>query len=190
MYRGSYLLKYSELRQQAESRLAQGEATPDILETNDLGGLRHEVSVQQVELEMQHDELLRAHRELGELRMQAERGREQYYNLFMMAPVGLLVLDNKGIITKCNLVFARMTGQEAGSLVGRTLAEFVAQRDRMNFDILFKQEINNRVGNRIDFHLSDKKGKTTHVRLSLTLLESEGGNGQECLITLADAAHE
>jgi hypothetical protein len=68
--------------------------------------------------------------------------------------------------------------------VGRTLAEFVAPQDRMNFDVLCKQEIKNRSGSRIDFHLSNKKENTTLVRLLITPLDEEGAREKQFLMTL------
>jgi len=186
MYRELYKQKFVELRKKAEDTVAQGQSSAFPPVTGDITGLQHEVSVQQVELEMQHDELLRTHHALGELRLQAEREKRQYQQLFNIAPVGLLVLDDRGVIVKCNQAFTQMVNRAQGVLMGRTLAEFVAPRDRMNFDVLCKQEIKNRSGSRIDFCLSDKNGNTTLVRLRITPLDEEGARQKEFLMTLQE----
>lgn len=190
MDRELYLRKFDELRIQAEKRLAEGLAQPDVAPVIDIKGLQHEVQVQQVELEMQHDELLKAHHELGELRLLAEREREHYRKLFNLAPVGLLVLDSKGVIKECNQAFARMVGQGAEALPGRTLAEFVQQQDRMNFDVLYKQEIKHSVGRKIRFRLNDKGEQTTPVLLSVVAVEPGAEVQKEYLLSLVEAHDE
>ncbi|MDD2915876.1 MAG: PAS domain S-box protein [Gallionella sp.] len=190
MYRDFFHQKYTELRLQAEDKLAQGQAHAKIPLPVDIEALKHEVAVQQIELEMQHDELLKSHHELGELRAQAERGRIRYQQFFNLTSAGLLVLNTRGVITECNKAAADVLGQDAAGLVGRTLAEFVSPPDRMNFDILFKQEINNQSGNRIGVRLSDKKEKTTPVSLAVTVLEQGIGSDKEYLVTLVNGKHE
>lgn len=186
MHRELFKRKYDELRRQAEHSLANGKADRYVPESADVTTLQHEVSVQHVELEMQHDELLKAHHDLGELRLRAEHKREQYQQLFNLAPVGMVVLDVRGVIVKCNRAFSTMVGHGEHAPEGRTLAEFVAPQDRMNFDILYKQELNNRAGNAIDFKLTDKKGGDTAVRLRVAPLENGSLQDQEYLVALSE----
>jgi PAS domain S-box-containing protein len=186
MFRGAFLHKYDKLRARAEESLARGEVRMEIPQSGDIQQLSHELAVQQVELEMQHDELLRANHELGELRNQAELAREHYRKIFGLASAGLLVLSSRGIIAECNQSFARMAGQARESLAGRTLAEFVAQEDRMNFDVLFKQEINHPAGRKIAFRVTDKKERLTSVMLSVVSLGDDDAIPEAYLATLAE----
>lgn len=190
MNRKLFHRKYLELRNQAEAILANGQESPQIATTTNLGELQHEVAVQQIELEMQHDELMRTHHELGELLGRTERERDYYQRLFDMAPLGMLVLTSNGVIRACNQAFSRSVAQAASGLAGRTLAEFVASQDRMNFDILLREEIKHLAGRKISFHLTDKKNKSIAVVLMLSALERTADIGTEYLAMLMELPHE
>ena len=58
--------------------------------------LIHKLEVQQIELEMQNEDLIKAHLEL-------EESRDEYFQLYDLAPVGYLTLDEYWIIKKVNL---------------------------------------------------------------------------------------
>lgn len=183
MHRDIYLRKYTSLRKQAEAKLALGEIPTGLNASDDIDAMRHEMAVQHIELEMQHDELLQAHHALTELRLQAEHLRSRYQNFFNLTPAGMLVLTVRGNITECNLAFAQITGQPPGNVPGRTLAEFVSPDDRMNFDILFKQEIQHPSGRQIAIRLLSKQGAETPVTLSITTLSPDAGDQEAYLVT-------
>ena len=89
----------------------------------------HELQVHQIELEMQNEELLRSHVELG-------AQREKYFERFDLAPVGYLVLDDKGIVREANITAAHLLGVERQLLVGQPLSAFVASPDQDAFYLL------------------------------------------------------
>lgn len=92
----------------------------------------HELRVHQVELEMQNEELCRTRAEL-------EGSRAQYFELFDLAPVGYLTLDQQGLILEANLTFARLLGVARGDLVKRPLNRFILDEDRKSYDRFRKQ---------------------------------------------------
>jgi PAS domain S-box-containing protein len=113
----------TELRQRAEARLADRGAPSAILSPSDAIRAEHELHVHQIELEMQNEDLLRAH-------AAAEAALERYTDLYDFAPVGYLTLGGDGVITQVNLTGARMLGIERSRLLGRRFATFVAEADR------------------------------------------------------------
>ncbi|PKL58212.1 MAG: hypothetical protein CVV34_03510, partial [Methanomicrobiales archaeon HGW-Methanomicrobiales-5] len=77
-------------------------------EAGDLNGqtpeqLVHELRVHQIELEMQAEELKRAHLAL-------EESRNKYLDLYDFAPLGYLTFNDKARITDANLTAATLLG--------------------------------------------------------------------------------
>ncbi|SMB84376.1 sensor histidine kinase [Deinococcus hopiensis] len=111
-----------KLREQAELKLE--DAVPEVLplvETPE--ALRHELSVRQIELELQNEELQRTVQKLQE-------AHEKYVGLYDFAPVGYFTLDGNGAIVQANLRASRMLGAEGSRLLGRRLAQFTAPDSR------------------------------------------------------------
>lgn len=84
----------------------------------------YELRAQQLELQMQSEELRRAQTEL-------EASRQKYFDLYDLAPVGYVALNNKGLILEANLTIAKMLGVAKGSLLkrNRRLSKFVFPED-------------------------------------------------------------
>ncbi|MHB8709172.1 MAG: sensor histidine kinase [Desulfuromonadales bacterium] len=107
-----------QLRARAEMQTSEAfEAAPDALR------LLHELSVHQIELEMQNDELHQAQTELTE-------SRERYFELYDLAPVGYCTLAENGLIQEANLTAATMLGVGRGVLSHQPLSRFVVKEDQ------------------------------------------------------------
>ena len=104
-------------RRVAEERLARSGQREPLGSEGDVRRLLHELEVHQLELELQNDELRRAHLELQE-------SRDRYWTLYDHAPVGYLTLDTDGRIFEANLTAAALLGVERGRLVGKALTAF------------------------------------------------------------------
>lgn len=63
---------------------------------------------------------------------------ERYRDLFEHAPVGYVVTDAEGIIRETNRLASAMLHEPASQLEGKSLAEFIAARDREKFAGLIK----------------------------------------------------
>lgn len=115
------------LRKQAEELVsgafAGGRVSPSAEETE---RLMHELSVHQLELEMQNDELRRIQADL-------EVSRARYFDLYDMAPVGYVTLSEGGVVIEANLTATCLLGLTREDLVGYPLARFVVADDADNF---------------------------------------------------------
>jgi PAS domain S-box-containing protein len=112
-----------DARRRAEERSlrAAGDAQP--VAPEQAGRLVHELRVHQIELEMQNEELRRAEEEL-------DASRATYLELFDLAPVGYIALDDEGLVRRANLTAARLLGVERADLEGAPFTRFVAAADQ------------------------------------------------------------
>lgn len=94
--------------------------------------LLHELQVHQVELEMQN-------RELREARALIEEARDRYAELYDFAPVGYVVLDERGLITEINLTGASMLGKERSNIIGRPFFGYLNHQDVTPFMHILKE---------------------------------------------------
>ncbi|MEI7813835.1 MAG: diguanylate cyclase [Coriobacteriia bacterium] len=95
----------------------------------------HELRVYQIELEMQNEELRRAH-------LQLEVQHTKYFELFDLAPVGYLTISGQGIVDTANLTAARLLGIDRHMLAGRPFSACVFTADRDAY-YLFARELQN-----------------------------------------------
>jgi PAS domain S-box-containing protein len=106
------------LRRKAEKLLSEAPEKLALTSRRDLKGLVHELSVHQIELEMQNEEL-RSSRE------QLERSRSEYAELYDFAPAGYLTFDKRGLITRANLTVCGLLGVERSRLVKKPFDLFI-----------------------------------------------------------------
>lgn len=118
-----------------QSLRAEAEAMLDSLSPNQMAAqpseiLMHELLVHKVELEMQNEELRRAHAEL-------ELVRDHYYDLYEFAPVGYITINRKGLITETNLKGAAFLGVDRAKLINQRFSKYIAEQDQDRWYRLF-----------------------------------------------------
>lgn len=84
------------------------------------------------ELKTLEEEVCRQNQKLYETRQALEHERTRYHELFEFAPDGYLVADQRGRIQEANRAAAELFKVEKKYIVGKTLANFVAEA---NYDI-------------------------------------------------------
>ena len=116
-----------KLRRRAEETVrARAPASPEsgeALFSEEVARALHELSVHQIELEIQNEELIRAQVEL-------DAARERYFDLYDLAPVGYLTLSEHGLILEGNLTAANLLGMARAGLVRQPLSRFVFPEDQ------------------------------------------------------------
>ena len=121
------------LRQKAEKLLSEAPEKLALTSATDVQKLVHELSVHQIELEMQNEELRRS-------REQLEESRSEYAELYDFAPVGYLTFDKTGLITRANLTACGLLGVERSLLVKKPLNLFIHPESQDPF-YLHKQKV-------------------------------------------------
>jgi PAS domain S-box-containing protein len=123
-----------DLRKKAEKALLEAPEHPDPFRLEDMNRLKHELSVHEIELEMQNEELRRS-------REQLEESSREYQNLYDFAPVGYLTLDEKGLITKVNLTAASLLGAERSLLLRTPFALLIHPESTKAFHLHLRRTL-------------------------------------------------
>ena len=112
---------FNKLRKKAEKTLEKNRAGDSrALPGQDVQSLTHELSVHQIELEMQNEELQRDQREL-------EAAREKYFDLYNLAPVAYLTFNDKGLVAEANLTAFSLLGVDRAYLINKSFSAFIDQ---------------------------------------------------------------
>lgn len=114
------------LRIRAEELLRINPVEFSAIPARDLQSLVQELSVHQIELEMQNVELRRTQLELAE-------SRDRYSDLYEFAPVGYLTLNPEGVILEANLTASRILGVPRQDIVQANLSKFVTPQSQDRF---------------------------------------------------------
>ncbi|HXE97464.1 MAG TPA: PAS domain S-box protein [Dongiaceae bacterium] len=123
----------SEQRTCAEEKLPAFKGlSQELLSAEETQLLLHELQEQKVELEMQNEELRCTQHEL-------EMSRSRYFDLYSLAPVGYLTLDDKGVILDANLAAAGMLGVMQPDLLRKQITQFIFDEDRDAFYLQGRQ---------------------------------------------------
>ncbi len=116
-----WIEKRHALRREADSMLSSISQVDSAAHPVD--AMLHELLVHKVELEMQVEELKRAH-------TAAEAARDHFAEYYEFAPVGYFAISRDGVISEVNLTGAVLLGVERTELINRRMAEFISAQDR------------------------------------------------------------
>ncbi|SMB86015.1 sensor histidine kinase [Deinococcus hopiensis] len=140
--------------------------------------LQHELSVHQVELELQNEEL-------RQTVVQLREAHEKYVGLYDFAPVGYFTLDADGTIIQANLRASRLLGVEKSRLLGRRLTQFTAPDSRTTLAVLLPRLRTSEQGLVAELRLQRNDGTTFPVRL-----EGQAYAPQGSLVAVTDVTTE
>ena len=170
---------HSQLRQRAEQILNQESADRKAFPGGDIQELIHELQVHQIELETQNEELRRTQIEL-------EDSRNKYFDLFDLAPIGYLVLNQEGLIQEVNLTAADLLGFDRRYLIKRGFSQFIAPDFQDVFYLHRKKvfEVKTRQG--CELKLFKKDGTSLDVQVESVATRDAEGNFNQLRISILD----
>lgn len=131
-----------------------------------------ELLIYQKELEVQNEEIKLANEQIEKL-------KEEYYKLFNFAPVGYLVLNEVGIILKCNKTFLNMLELTSENVIDKAFVNFVYEKDKRKFLTFYKEEFKNPTKEDFEIRLLVKN------KIIWTLIKTRRDNGN-LLLTISD----
>jgi len=171
-----------ELRKRAEKIARENAAsTPEglgPLSPDAARSILHDLSVHQIELEMQNEELRRAQVEL-------ETSRARYFDLYDLAPVGYLTLNEQGLILEANLALANLLGVARGALVRQPFSRFVVREDQEVYYRHRKQLLETGTPQVCELRLTKKDGTRFWAQLEATAAHDADGS-PVCRAVLSD----
>ncbi|MCK9606157.1 MAG: EAL domain-containing protein [Methylomonas sp.] len=174
-------IEVAELRKAAEQQLiAKPEAMPTT--PSDDKKLLHELQVHQIELEMLYENLRHAQDEL-------EKSWASYFDLYELAPVGYLTINDSGSILNANLTATTLLGITRKALLKKTLTEFVSASDQDNYYLHRKKLAETGEPQVLQLHLTKADGALFWVRLEMNRA-AETENGQLFRVVVSDISEQ
>jgi len=163
---------------QSIRRCAEEKARLDVVTASkplslDQEDLLHELQVHQIELKMQNEELRRSHEDLN-------ASESRYVNLYDLAPVGYLTLNEKGLILEANLTAATMLGVARNFLLNKALSNFIFPEDQDAYYLHRKHLIKAGDAQALEMRLLRSDGAHFWAHVQATT------NNGECWISLSD----
>ena len=171
-------IKDHKLRKKAE-KLFQNQFNPVKNQTKNLDEVIYELRVHQIELEMQNEELKKD-------RIELEDSRRQYFELYDLAPVGYLTINEKGLITRVNLTGADIFGVSRKDIINSALIQFIKPNFR---DIYYKhsQEVlKSQVKQQCEIELLSRNKIPLFASLNTMAVYDKNGDFKEFRIVLTD----
>jgi len=160
-------------RASAERRQADGQKFGDPplfkrLLPEEHRSLVQDLQIHQIELEMQNEELSRAHLEL-------EVSRENYFDLYDLAPVGYLTLSERSLIQEVNLTAATLVGLDRDKLLKLPFPQLIHVEDQAIFYQKRKQLLEHGIPQTFELRLLHASGATVWVHVQATLARDRFG---------------
>ena len=137
----------------------------------------HELSVHQVELELQNEELRR-------IQVELDTERARYFDLYDLAPVGYCTLSRKGLIVEANLTAAAMLGVPREALINTPFSQCIAVADQDTFYLHQKKNAVN--GPQVcELRMVKNDGTPFWAHLATTAVRNSNGM-LECRLVISD----
>lgn len=151
----------------------------DSLSTREIQRLVKELRAQNVELQMQNQNLRQSQMKMVELKGKCRE-------LYDLAPVGYLTLDENGVILEANFTAIRFLGEERRRLIKIPLSRFIAEKFRETFRFHLQQIFETRSRPTCEIELIRHDDTRLHVHLESVALQDESGEFYRCQTTMLD----
>lgn len=172
----------SDLRHRAEELLAQRTDAQDVAEVDAtrIEELVSELSIHQVELEMQNEELRQAQQRL-------EKSSRRYFALFDLSPTPYFVLRPSSEIVEVNFTAVRLIGLARKMAIGRVFTSFVEGVFLGRYQNYIEAILHDREPDVIEINLRQSASRRSRtVLLTGQIIEIEQGQEPLLLVSCED----
>jgi PAS domain S-box-containing protein len=128
------------------------------------------------ELTVAVEELRQQNEALVDTRLQVERERQRYAELFDLAPDAYIVTDQFGIISEANRAAASLLNRDNAYLVGKPLTIFIPQNHRYDFRTRLSQIARSEQRMSWDAHILPTKGERINVSITVAASRAQPGD--------------
>ena len=173
----------SDLRRRAEELLRGKPVDLAALSAEEAGRLLHELQVHRIELEMQNDELRRAHQEL-------EASRAKYFDLYDLAPVGYFTVGEKGLLLEANLRGADLLGVGRNRLVKQPLTRYIVPEDQDVYYLHRKRALETGVRQACELRMFRRDGSPFWARMEMGAARGGEDGPPVCRTTVSDITEQ
>jgi PAS domain S-box-containing protein len=172
-------LKFEELRKRAEDIVGKiSEERVGAISPAEIRTLIHELSVHQIEMEMQNEELRRAQEDLA-------KSRDELAILYDTAPVGYLTLDKQGLILRANPTGVAILGRDRRQLTKHPFSAFVTKGDQSIFFSHIRNVFTKGFKQSCELKLIRNEG-WFHAQLESVLVRDYKGQAIQCQTVVLD----
>jgi PAS domain S-box-containing protein len=147
--------------------------------TEEVQRLVHELTVQQLELERQNEEIRSAQHEL-------EAERDRVADLYQLAPVAHLTLDRMGTVVEATILAVGLLGVDYGRLTRRRLHERVVPADWVTLSRHLTDVFAGAARRTCDLGILTGRDTARLVRVSSVAVPDAGGQSTRCRTVLMD----
>jgi PAS domain S-box-containing protein len=143
----------TDIRKLAEEMAALSPNNISDLSADEIKQIFHELKVHQIELEMQNDEIRNNHIAL-------DISNRRYFDLYDMAPVGYLTVNEHLMIIESNLTAANLLGTARKAIVNYPFSKFIYKEDQDIYYNFRKKLLDTKITEFCELRMV-KKDKTT-----------------------------
>lgn len=170
---------FNALRKQAEKLLKKNPPRKKIPLDTEIHKLIHELSIHQLELELQNDELQTT-------LLQLEKTQTRYRELYDLAPVGYLSLNEKNFIVEANLTSVSLLGIRRNQLINQPFSHFISQAHQNIFYNHRQQVLSKKTKQTCELELIKTNGMILHAHLESIAVPDEANNCNQLHISIID----
>lgn len=177
------VVNMQKFRVKADEFIKNNNLSPDKnLKIDSTQQLLHELQIHQIELEMQNEELRQAYVALDIV-------RTRYFDLYDLAPIGYLTLNEYCLIQQANLTVANLLGMHRSELIKQPLSKLILNTDQDVFYLNHKKLFKSNEPQSFDLQMIKNDHTTFWANLVIKVSGSNISNDQnvpELLVLLSD----
>jgi PAS domain S-box-containing protein len=146
--------------------------------------LLHELSVHQIELEIQNEELRTA-------KLRSDEIQQHLSQLYHQAPVGYVSLNGLAMIVEANQTFSQLLAIPLEQMQGKSITQFMPEAEKNAFLVRYRSFYHQPINKEIETCLLTARGKLIEVRLDGRISQQTLTNTQEqevLLISVTDVS--
>jgi PAS domain S-box-containing protein len=141
--------------------------------------LLHDLRVHQIELEMQNDELRRTEAEL-------KASRARYFDLYDLAPIGYLTINEAGLVVEANLTASTLLGVARGALVRQPMTSFLHAEDQDSYYQFRRRLFATGAPQVLELRVQRPPGTHFWARFEATTARDADGTTEVCRMVVSD----